>query len=330
MARTGPTIAEAALALIRERGPMTVDELVPPLVETGRTRAKDPAGAVRTAIGYNPAFIEGLDGRWYSLAIQLEGAVFTVPLTDTERDEEIVVARDGLSLVEQFLRRTYRPEDAEDVHLDRFGEFFDLPWPMPYRVHDDEAMAGLVVDGTRYGEIDEETAHILRGFADELGIPVDDRQDQLDGIAAEMRYTPILHGPPGWLPAVGPRDLLGIRVTGGRIETMTLTRRSLMGPHVEATARRIAGIARRVIGPDASWFGPPVIPLSDLLEIIAAEAPEIFRRALPPLAEVIRRGGLEVEDGLVGHMGTDWDDLPFSDLPNPGDAWGFEPPLGIQ
>jgi hypothetical protein len=309
---------------------MTLEELVPPLVEAGRTKAKNPANAVRTAIGYHHDFVEGLDGRLRSLVDQLEGAIFTLPLTDLERDEEIVLVRDGLSLVEQLLRPTYRLESVEGVHLDRFGDFFDLPWAMPEHVEDGEAVAYAAAFGATDDALDEETEAILLSFLDELGIPPGDRQDQLRELTEEMRFTPLLHGPDGWLPVVGPRDLLAVRVTGGSIKTMALTRRSVQGPHAEAAGRRIAGIARRVIGPDASWFGPPIIPLSELLELVAAEAPELFRRALPPLVEVIRKAGLEVEEGLVGHPGTDWEDLPISDQPNPGDAWGFEPPLGLQ
>ncbi len=78
--RHGPTIADTVLELIRERGPMTLDGLVPPIVAAGRTRAKNPHNAVRTAIAYNAASIESPEGRWHSLADQLEGAVLTVPL----------------------------------------------------------------------------------------------------------------------------------------------------------------------------------------------------------------------------------------------------------
>jgi hypothetical protein len=81
-----------------------------------------------------------------------------------------------------------------------------------------------------------------------------------------------------------------------------------------------------VIGPDPSWFGPPVVPLEELLELVATEAPELFRRPLPPFTEVVRRGGLEVEDGLVGHPGTAWDEVRWAESPDPEDAWGFEPP----
>jgi hypothetical protein len=95
---------------------------------------------------------------------------------------------------------------------------------------------------------------------------------------------------------------------------------------VDAAGIRLARLAQRMIGPDPSWFGPPVVSLEEVLELVATEAPELFHRPLPPFAEVVRRGGLEVEDGLVGHPGTDWDQVRWAESPDPEDAWGFEPP----
>src|ERR1700693_1418943 len=106
MARPVPTIAETVLELIRERGPMTLDGLVPPIVAAGRTRARDPQNAVRTAIASNAGLIESPDGRWHSLADQLGGAVFTGRLTSFERQEEIVLVRDDLALVGRLAPRS--------------------------------------------------------------------------------------------------------------------------------------------------------------------------------------------------------------------------------
>ena len=132
MARRGPTIAETALDPIRAQGPLTLDELVPQVVDAGRTRANDPRSAVQAAIGTNPGFLESLDGHWCSLAIQVEGAVFAARLTALERREEIVLARSGLSLVERLLTRGARPlAGGGEVHLDSFSDYFDLPWPEP-------------------------------------------------------------------------------------------------------------------------------------------------------------------------------------------------------
>ena len=117
MASEAPTIAETILELIRERGPMTLDGLVPPIVAAGRTRARNPQNAVRTAIASNAAFIESPDGRWHSLADQLEGAVFTARLTSLERQEEIVLVRDDLALVERLAPRSHQARRGDDVHL---------------------------------------------------------------------------------------------------------------------------------------------------------------------------------------------------------------------
>lgn len=312
MPRRGPTIAETVLELIRERGPMTLDGLVPPIVAAGRTRAKDPQGAVRTAIAYNSGFIESPDGRWFSLADQLEGALFTARLTSLERREEIVLVRDDLALVERLVPHSHRIRSGDVVHLDYLGDYLDLPLP------EEDAVLDLA-------EIDGKMADTLLGLMDELGVPPGDNEERLRDLLWETRFTKVLHGPPGWMPVLGTRQLLGIKVTGGTIAAVALDRRSVTGVHVDAAGIRLARLAQRVIGPDPSWFGPPVIGLEELLELVATEVPELFQRPLPPFTEVVRRGGLEVEDGLVGHPGTDWDQVRWAESPDPEDAWGFEP-----
>jgi hypothetical protein len=314
MPTRGPTIAETALELIRERGPMTLDGLVPPIMAAGRTRAKNPHNAVRTAIANNRAFIESPDGRWHSLADQLEGAVFTTRLTSLERREEIVLVRDELALVERLVPHSHQVTSGDVVHLDYLGDYLDLP------LIDEDGALDI------RAEIDEETADLLLGFMDELGMPTGDDDERLRDLLWETRFTRVLHGPPGWMPVLGTRQLLGITVTGGRVRAIALDRRAVTGVHVDAAGIRLARLAQRVIGPDPSRFGPPVVPLEALLEVVATEEPELFRRPLPPFAEVVRRGGLEVEDGLVGHPGTDWDQVRWAESPDPEDAWGFEPP----
>ncbi len=314
MPKRGPTIADSVLELIRERGPMTLDGLVPPIVAAGRTRAKNPQNAVRTAIAYNAAFIESPEGRWHSLADQLEGAVFTVRLTSLERREEIVLVRDDLSLVRRLAPHPHQVRDGDAVHIDYLGDYFELPFL--------DEVEGLDIRA----EIGDETADGLLDFLDELGVPPGDSDERLRELLWETRFTHVLHGPSGWMPVLGTRQVLGITITGGTIGAVALDRRAVTGLHVDAAGNRVARLAQRVIGPDPSWFGPPVIPLEELMEVVATEAPELFRRPLPPFAEVVRRGGLEVEDGLVGHPGTDWDQVRWAESPDPEDAWGFEPP----
>lgn len=316
MPKRGPTIAETVLDLIRDCGPLTLDALAPMVVAAGRTKAKDPRSAVVGAIGSDPDFIEGMDGRWHSIATQLDGALFTVRLSSLERREGIVLVRNDLTLLERLLTRHGRPfAGGGDVHLDFLADYLGLPWPGE-DVGEDGLEDALAAD----------TATLLLGFMEELGVPPGDDAQNLDDLRWETRDTRILHGPAGWLPAMGPRQLLGIRVANGTLQTRTFDRRSLSGEHLGAAGRRVAQLAGRVIGPDPSWFGPPVIMVEELLEIVATEAPELFRQPLPPFTEVVRRGGLEVEEGLVGHAGTNWDEVRWALAPDPEDAWGFEPP----
>ena len=101
-------------------------------------------------------------------------------------------------------------------------------------------------------------------------------------------------------------------------------------PHVGIVGAGLARLARLVIGPDPSWFGPPVIAIGELLELAATEAPDLLRRPLPPISEVIERGGLEVRHGLVGHRGTDGVAVESAFAPPPQEAWGYRPARVIQ
>ena len=109
-----------------------------------------------------------------------------------------------------------------------------------------------------------------------------------------------------------------------------MDRREVRGSHVGIVGAAIAKLARLVIGPDASWFGPPYLTLEELLLLVATEAPQLLRRPLPPISEVIERGGLEVNRGLVGHPGTDWVAVEYAIDPAPQEAWGFRPAKNVQ
>jgi hypothetical protein len=322
MPRHGPTIADAALRLIHERGPQDLDALVPEIVDAGLTRARDPRRAVLAAIESKPDFLPDWEGRWCSLADQLEGAIFTHRLTSLERQDEIVILPDDLHLVERLVLRGGFFARGGDLHLDFVGDFFELPSP---DMDPDGAWDELG------DELDSELFDDLLTFAREMGVPyeLDDRQ-AVDVFLEASRYQFLVHGPPGWLPTLLPDDLLGLRVRGGVIERVRIGPREVRGAHVGIVAAQVAKLARLVIGPDPSWFGPPVITIVDLLRLVATEAPELFRRPLPPFSEVVERGGLEVSNGLVGHIGTDWAAAEWSLAPSPQAAWGFEPGGRIQ
>jgi hypothetical protein len=315
MGQRGPTIAEIALGVIRELGPQALDVLVRVVVAAGRTRAKDPRRAVSAAIAGSPEFLEAWDGRWCSIVEQLDGAMFTTPVSGLERRDGVVVLRDHLALVEKLAARPRPVAGGGDVHLHLFEDYFDLPWPT-----DD------LDDGSLRELLGSELADDLLGFLIELGLPTDaDEDETLREFLWEMQLVRVLDGPPGWFPVLAPGQLLGIRIRSGMIEALAVDRRDVTGPHVGIVGAQIAGLARLVIGPDPSWFGPPVIPLEELLELVATEKAELLHRPLPPFPEVLARGGLELHEGWVGHRGTDWEAAGLLARLSPEEAWGFQP-----
>lgn len=320
MPRAVQSIADLALDTIHVGGPQTLDALVDVAVSAGRTHARDPRRAVTAALDPHPGLLRGSDDRWFSLADQLEGAIFTCRLTGLERRNEVVLLREGLYLVERLTLRG-RPFIRDgDVHLDFVGEFFELPYVPDRRDHESD-------DGTREFDIAEDTASEILDFLRELGVPygVPENEALLDFLV-ETRSLRLIHGPAGWLPRIRHDGLVGITMRGGRIDTIALDRRDVRGPHVALAGTRVAALARRVIGPDPSWFGPPTMELAELLELVATDAPEVLRRPLPPIPEVLERAGLEVVDGLVGHAGTDWNALGYHDDLDPASAWGYVAP----
>ncbi len=313
-----PTIAEAALQIISERGPQDLDVLAAEILKAGLTRAKDPRRAVSAALEFHPEFLSTVEGRWYSIAAQLEGAIFTRRLTAFERYHGVVVLDDDLSLVERFVGRRRPFARGGYVRLDVVDHYFNLPWlddGDPFD-HDDE-----LLDDPRPGQERE-----VAGVAGKIAMLEEATSNEAAmQFLADIRYMRLLSGPPGWLPLLD-RRLLGIMVRGGVLDTVALVDDDVRGPDVGLTAGRIAGLARRVLGPDPSWFGPATMPLEELILMVVFEAPDLLRRPLPPLAEVLELGGLEVSGGRVAHRGTDWQSLRWEVPQSPGDTWGFDRP----
>lgn len=314
MAARQATIASAALAAIRARGPQPLDALVDAAVAAGRTRAKDPRRAVSAALNDSTELLRTWDGRYCSLVDQLEGAIFAARMTRFEQRNDILLVRDDVSLIERLVLRPRPFAGGGEIHLDFLHDFLDIPWTADLDALDLRAAIGSAATDD------------LLGFLREIGAPgVVDEDAALADLVWETEHVRVLHGPPGWLQPLGDRQLLGIRVRDGAIETQVLERRDVTGPHVGLAAARVARLAHLVIGPDSGWVGEPAVGLDELLELVATEAPEVLRRPLPPFAEVVRRGGLEIRDGWVGHPGTDWEATGLLPPLEPLDAWGFEP-----
>jgi hypothetical protein len=71
-----------------------------------------------------------------------------------------------------------------------------------------------------------------------------DDEAAVNAFLEARRYQQLLHGPPDWLPPLAPGDLLGIRISGGAIETLAVDRRAVRGAHVG-----IVGAAREARAP---------------------------------------------------------------------------------
>jgi len=299
-----PTIATTALALIAERGPLTAEELTPAIVAAGRTKAKNPLGSVLAALRWNSDFLEHTDGRFFSIASQTEGMVFAVRPTRLERREGVVLIRDDLALVEQLMRGGGLRHRADRVHLDWFRDYFDLPYVEPAWVDElEDEETDPEEDALRLREaLGGDLAEELLDFLDELGIPRGDDDANLRDLIAETRMSLVLHGPSGWMPALRPRQLLGLVVEAGIVRAIALDRLETTRPAAVAATGRIAEMAHALLAgvPGEEPMDDPVIPIEELLELIAMEAPDLLRQPMPPFVEVLEDAGLEVEDGLVG------------------------------
>ena len=147
-----PTLADHALQLIETHGPATTSELGLRMASLGVTHARDPETAARSAVGGN-RFLEGEDGRVYSLVAQLEGAYLVHRLSDFEKEHELMVIGEGDWLIERLLRagiRT-RSDGADRMALSWLESVFDLPqpeldddelWPDPHWLPRDKCVRG--------------------------------------------------------------------------------------------------------------------------------------------------------------------------------------------
>ena len=105
-------------------------------------------------------------------------------------------------------------------------------------------------------------------------------------------------GPPGWLGAAAPGDLLAFRLAAGFLH---VSRADADPEGGEAASKRLAH-AFEAAGGD----GEPV-ESSAVVLIARADAPALLDRPLPPVPELLRLfAGLEVRGEWVGTPGTDW------------------------
>jgi hypothetical protein len=110
-------------------------------------------------------------------------------------------------------------------------------------------------------------------------------------------------GPAGWLEGATAGTLIGVRLSGGRLEVGTLDEGAI-GAQLPAR-RLVAGATARLAGLEP-LFDEPATHVGRLVTELLAELPRLLDAPPGPLGEVLTAGGLEVRGGLVGRRGTDW------------------------
>ena len=71
--------------MLREHGPLGIEELGRRMAEMGATRARDPLAAARDTVQYDRRLVGLRDGRWMDRVAALDGAVLTHRTTRHER-----------------------------------------------------------------------------------------------------------------------------------------------------------------------------------------------------------------------------------------------------
>jgi hypothetical protein len=292
MATRGPTITETLATLLVERGGQRPEELGAQLVALGRTRARNPELTALRALEIDRRFSVGQDGRWWSLAAQLEGAQFTVAPTTLERDHEFVLVRPDLALVARLLPRTWWSRHGEDIAISSLGEVLQLPWLVDqFEPEDDHwrhprsARPPRVVLGEAF-------ADEVLGFLADIGESRADSDTALRHLLECMRDDPVIHGPYGWMPGLEPRDELAFRVCEGRLVPVAAGRHHADPARDEAAARRIGDIDHQLRSEATDHSA--IVTLEQLLERLAVDDPGVFRPPTSRVSTLLRRAGLKV------------------------------------
>jgi prevent-host-death family protein len=275
MARGRPTIADTALELIKSSGPQRLEELVPAVVAAGGTAARNPANAVASAIAHDPRFLEA-DGCWFSMVDLLNGVVFTRRPTGVERLFQVAVLLEEDDLIERVVRSARSVAGRPRISMSSVGTFFDMPW----------------------GDESDSMTDVSSFDADELQDP-EVAWDFLMG----NRWRSMLVIPDEGVASLQQDDLLGIAIRDGAVRFLAVTPSEIEGDDVTRAVEHLRGLIHASLRTEDEPVRERPVSVGALLETIVVKAPDVFRKPLPPIRDLLSAAGFELFGGRVARRG---------------------------
>lgn len=97
--------AQGTIDILREHGPLAIEELGRRLALIGATKARDPAKAALDAVSREPRAYQLMDGRWLDRVAALEGALLLHRITRLERWRTAIRMDPDLSVLARLVER---------------------------------------------------------------------------------------------------------------------------------------------------------------------------------------------------------------------------------
>ncbi len=224
-------------------------------------------------------------------------AVLTEHESLTVREVAALLAAQGVELgeaqvelVERALLdepRVFRLPDERFVDLKQLVDGLTVT----HRLSEDESRTEAVA-------VDPDLAPLLLNDRYEFPLPAGgEARIRFSGRLGLLEGNTALTGPPGWLGDVAGGDLLAFHLAGGHLHVERM--QGELADLGEAAKRLAAAFAASVEN------GRPVTGYH-LVAVALGDAPELLRRPLAPLSEVLEAAELEVSGAWVGTKGQDW------------------------
>lgn len=155
--------AQGTVMILREHGPLTIDELGRRLALAGATTARDPVKAALDAVSVEPRAFQLRDGRWLDRVAALEGAVLLHRVTRLERWRAAIRLDPDLSVLARLVEHpSWRCTGAlpgviefgwvRDRRLDRYhaapDRFLAIPYELARSLRPGDVVRVIVAEGS--------------------------------------------------------------------------------------------------------------------------------------------------------------------------------------